>query len=723
MAEGESSDPMDHFHRYGAISSVADDGFLAKEDNDYDGLFKNVNEGERFLQFLLNYANNGDLGFGNNKVKPPSGPVTHDAGGVSIHSVGGGENTDTFGGGRVSYRVDGLQSEGFKGGEFVVKGGDKGGIKAELGQPSAKFTEVEVQQRIAGVFDSLGNEGLAHDAGGVSIHCVGGGENTDTFGGGRVSDRVDELQSEGFKGDEFVVKGGDKGGIKAELRQPSAKFTEVEVQQRFAGVLDSLGNEGLAHDAGGVSIHSVGGGENTDTFGGGRVSNRVDGLQSEGFKGDEFAVKGGDKGGIKAELGQPSTKFTEVEVQQRIAGVFDSVGNEGLVGQGGGSVTRVGGNGVGNSVNAVTSVNSASAGGGAAVAGGVPGGTVLFVGDLHWWTTDVELEAELCKYGPVKEVNFFAEKSSGRSKGCCLVDFFKPYAATACKEGMNGHVFNGRSCVVAYESPFEVKKMGEAQVNAKKWSTHSSDVRRKKNTHSRDVDCLPQKMVPNSGGRNIATGGNCQGGDGNNRGYGRGNRGRGNNPGMGNRGPVNLIGNMGSGMGGRGITGNGGNGFGQCIGVTSPLMHPQLMMNQGFDPAFGGPLGGMGGYGGFLVVPTSPFSGIILPSISGVGLPGVEPLSHPALFGSGMPLNGMGMMFTSGMDGSNMGMRSDPSMGGWWCGEELGGGRARESSYWEEAASDHQFGEVSHDRTGWTNAVREKDGGVVRDWSGTSKKA
>lgn len=91
--------------------------------------------------------------------------------------------------------------------------------------------------------------------------------------------------------------------------------------------------------------------------------------------------------------------------------------------------------------------------------------TILFVGDLHWWTTDAELEAELCKYGVVKEVKFFDEKASGKSKGYCQVEFYDPAAATACKEGMNGHLFNGRPCVVAFASPYSVKRMGEAQVN------------------------------------------------------------------------------------------------------------------------------------------------------------------------------------------------------------------------------------------------------------------
>jgi cleavage and polyadenylation specificity factor subunit 6/7 len=77
----------------------------------------------------------------------------------------------------------------------------------------------------------------------------------------------------------------------------------------------------------------------------------------------------------------------------------------------------------------------------------------LFVGDLHWWTTDAEIEAEFGKYGLVKEVRFFDEKASGKSKGYCHVEFFDPNVVSACKEGLNGPLFHGRPCVVAFASP------------------------------------------------------------------------------------------------------------------------------------------------------------------------------------------------------------------------------------------------------------------------------
>lgn len=475
-----------------------------------------------------------------------------------------------------------------------------------------------------------------------------------------------------------------------------------------------------------VSIPGVVGGGGGDAGerddGGSRISGGVDGFQNQGMRGNDIGVRGSAPtvggGGLRVELGQASSKINNLEeqnvsnnvggqgfVQQSHGsgvGHSGNPGNEGLARQAGSgsmNVNGVGGSGMGNGSIGV------SGGGGGAGGGGGGGGTILFVGDLHWWTTDAELEAELCKYGAVKEVKFFDEKASGKSKGYCQVEFYDPAAATACKEGMNGHLFNARPCVVAFASPFSVKRMGEAQVNRNQQASQGT-----LNQPRRGPNDVVNKT-------NTATAGNYQnypGGDNNrtnwvNRGGNNWNRGGG--AGMGSRGPMR---NRGGGMGGRGIIGNGGNGFGPGMGP-APLMNP---MNQGFDPTFGGPMR-MNSYGNFPSAPTPPFSGILssFPPVGGVGLPGVAPHVNPAFFNRGMPMNGMGMMPTSGMDGPNMGMWPDPSMGGWGGDEH---GRVGESSYGEEAASDHQYGEVSHDRAGWQSGMKEKDRGQERDWSASS---
>ncbi|KNA23856.1 hypothetical protein SOVF_020770 [Spinacia oleracea] len=498
----------------------------------------------------------------------------------------------------------------------------------------------------------------------------------------------------------------------------------------------------------GLSIPGVGRGEGERKFEG--DVGRVDGFQNQGLRGNDMDVKGpvqpnggmgsgqgagisgaerGYGGGLRVELGPQSSKVGGVEEQtansmppqgisqpqqpQQPHGMsVGNVGNEGMVRQGGGGgvVNGTAGNmgGTGSSAVQATPMSTGTGMGGG---GGGGGGNVLFVGDLHWWTTDAELETELVRYGDVKEVKFFDEKASGKSKGYCQAEFYDSAAALNCKEGMNGHVFNGRPCVVAFASPFTVKRMGEAQVNRHQQMTPQTLTQ-------------PRRGATEAGnkptGNNIATGGNYQGGD-QNRNFMRGGWGRGNPQGMGGRGPVGPMRNRpAGGMTGRGIMGNGGNGFGQGMGPTPPMMHPQAMMGQGFDPGFGGPMGRMGNYGGFPGAPQPPFQGLMssFPPVGNVGLPGVAPHVNPAFFGRGMPMNGMGMMPNAGVDGPNMGMWPDPNMNA-WAGEEHAG-RAAESSYGEEAVSDHQYGEAGHDRSAWQNPVKDKDRVPERDFSGSS---
>ncbi|RZC68582.1 hypothetical protein C5167_031932 [Papaver somniferum] len=417
------------------------------------------------------------------------------------------------------------------------------------------------------------------------------------------------------------------------------------------------------------------------------------------------SIGGGGGGGMRVSLGQnhTSVKMEAAPVKMEVDNnqmVQHSMPSQGLVpvqqqphGVGmmnaGNEVYRQGGP----MVNAVN-------GGNMNAAGNVNGGTILYVGELHWWTTDAELEAELYKYGVVKEVKFFDEKASGKSKGYCQVEFFDPAATAACKEGMNGHLFNGKPCVVAFASPFTVKKMGEAQLN------------KNQNMAQNQGAVVPgRRGVADAGagagrGNTISTGANYQGVEGNRGGFGRGNwGGRGNAQGRGQVGPMR---NRMGGMGGRGIMGNGANGFAPA----PPMMHPQTMMGQGFDPSFMG----MGGFGGFPRGLAQPFPGMMspFPQVGNVGLPGVSPHVNPAFFRN-MPANGMGMMPTAGVEGPGMGMWQDPSMAAW--GGEEPAGRVGDSSYGEEAASE-QYGEGIHERAAWPNTMKEKERAPERDWSG-----
>jgi len=339
------------------------------------------------------------------------------------------------------------------------------------------------------------------------------------------------------------------------------------------------------------------------------------------------------------------------------------------------------------------------------------GSTTLYVGELHWWTTDAELESFASQFGRVKEIKFFDERASGKSKGYCQVDFYEAAAAAACKEGMNGHVFNGRPCVVAFASPQTLKQMGASYMNK--------------------TQGQPQTQSQGRGSMNDGAGrggnANFQSGDGG-RNYGRGawgrggqgilNRGPGGGPmrGRGAMGPKNMAGNV-AGVG----SGANGGGYGQGLagpafgGPAGGMMPPQGMMGAGFDPLY---MGRGGGYGGF---PGPGFPGMLpsFPAVNSMGLAGVAPHVNPAFFARGMAPNGMGMMVSSGMDGPNPGMWSDTSMGGW--GEEHGR-RTRESSYdGDEGASEYGYGEGNHEKGARSSgASREKERGSERDWSGNS---
>lgn len=348
------------------------------------------------------------------------------------------------------------------------------------------------------------------------------------------------------------------------------------------------------------------------------------------------------------------------------------------------------------------------------VTGSVENGSTIYVGELHWWTTDAELESILSQYGRVKEIKFYDERASGKSKGYCQVEFYDAAAAAACKEGMNGYLFNGRACVVAFASPQTLRQMGANYMNKNQGQPQSQ----------------PQGRRVMNDGFGRGSGMNYQGGDGG-RNYGKVGWGRGgpafSNRGQGGGGPMRGRGSI----GGRGmVPGMGGAGGGasagpyaqglaapQLGGAASGLMHPQNMMGAAFDPTY---MGRGGGYGGF---PGPAFPGMMpsFPAVNTVALPGVAPHVNPAFFGRGMSTNGMGMMGSSGMEGPHTGMWADPSMAGWGGDEQ---GRTRESSYTgEDGASDYGYGEGGHERGGGrSNATREKDRSSDRDWSGNSER-
>ncbi|XP_020107041.1 cleavage and polyadenylation specificity factor subunit 6 [Ananas comosus] len=328
------------------------------------------------------------------------------------------------------------------------------------------------------------------------------------------------------------------------------------------------------------------------------------------------------------------------------------------------------------------------------------GPTTLFVGELHWWTTDSDLESILMQFGRVKEIKFFDERASGKSKGYCQVEFYEAAAAAACKEGMNGHAFNGRPCVVAFASPQSLKQMNTTYMNKNQGQAQG------------------RRQMSDGMGR--GGGMSNQGNDGGGRNFGKAGWGRG-GQGFMNRGPNGGAGGQMRGrgfMGAKGIIGGAGGGAGVGIsagpyghGLAGPamggpaggFMHPQSLMGAAFDPTF------MGRGGPFGAFPAPAFPGMIPPfqAVNPVGLPGVAPHVNPAFFNRGMAGNGMGMMSSGGMEGPPMGMWNDSSMGG---------------DDGDDVASEYGYGEMNNERGGRSNASREKEKVPDRDWSGNPER-
>ena len=65
-------------------------------------------------------------------------------------------------------------------------------------------------------------------------------------------------------------------------------------------------------------------------------------------------------------------------------------------------------------------------------------GTALYIGNLQWWTTDVDLERLCSKYGEILALKTFEDKLTGKSKGYVMVHFEASEAAAACQAELNG---------------------------------------------------------------------------------------------------------------------------------------------------------------------------------------------------------------------------------------------------------------------------------------------
>ncbi|KAI9019852.1 hypothetical protein DFJ74DRAFT_707903 [Hyaloraphidium curvatum] len=82
----------------------------------------------------------------------------------------------------------------------------------------------------------------------------------------------------------------------------------------------------------------------------------------------------------------------------------------------------------------------------------------LFVGELHWWTSDQDLRQCAVRAGLgdtiiAKETTFFEHKVNGKSRGTAYIEFTDPTAVIQMKEWLDHNEINGKRPEVKYAPP------------------------------------------------------------------------------------------------------------------------------------------------------------------------------------------------------------------------------------------------------------------------------
>lgn len=79
----------------------------------------------------------------------------------------------------------------------------------------------------------------------------------------------------------------------------------------------------------------------------------------------------------------------------------------------------------------------------------------LFVGNLSFNTTEIELQDLFATCGSVTDVNLITDRMSGRSKGFAFVTMGTPEEAQSAISSLNGKNINGRDMNVSEARPRE----------------------------------------------------------------------------------------------------------------------------------------------------------------------------------------------------------------------------------------------------------------------------
>ena len=86
-------------------------------------------------------------------------------------------------------------------------------------------------------------------------------------------------------------------------------------------------------------------------------------------------------------------------------------------------------------------------------------GNVVYIVDMTWYTTDLEVEAACVPYGAIKNIKFFEDRSNGRSAGTCIVEFSSHEEAKSCIEGLNKQKIGDRTVTVTWPSKNRMPSM------------------------------------------------------------------------------------------------------------------------------------------------------------------------------------------------------------------------------------------------------------------------
>ncbi|KAL6845840.1 hypothetical protein ACP4OV_024415 [Aristida adscensionis] len=90
--------------------------------------------------------------------------------------------------------------------------------------------------------------------------------------------------------------------------------------------------------------------------------------------------------------------------------------------------------------------------------------TAVYVSELHWWTTDAEVETALAPYAAgaaLQGLHFYSDKYTGKSRGVCRANFLHRDAAAAAAAALHGRAFHGRHCVASLSRPPVLSRLAD----------------------------------------------------------------------------------------------------------------------------------------------------------------------------------------------------------------------------------------------------------------------